>query len=68
MTAQNAYFGQFGAYIIYDPKQEEELKHPCGKYEAIFFLSTAQCDAEGILMSPNNVNHTHYGDIVQVVS
>jgi bilirubin oxidase len=64
-TAQNAYFGQAGFYILYDPA-DDALGLPSGKYDIPLALSSKQYNSDGTLFDPQNEMNSLPGDIIHV--
>lgn len=68
ITAVNAYYGQAGFYILYDPAEEARLALPAGKYDIPLMLQAKQYQSNGQLFSPENERTSLYGDVIHVVS
>ncbi|KAH7041563.1 Cupredoxin [Microdochium trichocladiopsis] len=64
-TAENAYFGQAGMYILHDEK-EDVLGLPKGPYDVPLVLSAKQYNNDGTLYSPARETTSLYGDIIHV--
>ncbi|KAH8657411.1 Cupredoxin [Tricladium varicosporioides] len=65
-TAENAYFGQAGFYILTDDK-EKASGLPQGKYDIPLALSGKQYDSKGQLVSPaTQPGVSLFGDIIHV--
>lgn len=64
-TAENAYYGQAGFYLLHDPK-EDSLGLPSGQYDVPLALSSKQYQANGDLFSPNGETVSLYGDVIHV--
>jgi bilirubin oxidase len=64
-TAENAYFGQAGFYILHDPA-EDVLGLPNGKYDLPLALSAKQYNADGTLFDPKDERMSLWGDVIQV--
>lgn len=64
-TAQNAYFGQAGFYILYDPA-DDSLGLPSGKYDLPLALSSKQYNSDGTLFDPQNELNSLPGDVIHV--
>jgi len=64
-TAADAYYGQAGMYIIYDPA-EDSLKLPTGKYDVPLAISDKAYQSNGDLASPNGNTENFFGDIIHV--
>lgn len=66
-TAENAYAGQAGAYIVTDP-EEDALNLPSGYgvYDIPLILSAKQYNDDGTLFSLENEDNSLWGDIIQV--
>ncbi|CCF32115.1 bilirubin oxidase [Colletotrichum higginsianum] len=66
-TAENAYFGQAGAYLLHDPA-EDGLGLPAGYgiYDIPLILSAKQYNKDGTLYSPANEETSLYGDVIHV--
>ncbi|KAF2424899.1 hypothetical protein EJ08DRAFT_594833 [Tothia fuscella] len=65
ITAQNAYFGQAGFYILHDPA-EDALGLPNGKYDVPLGLSAKQYNSDGTLFDPISETTSLYGDVIHV--
>ncbi|WPG97477.1 Hypothetical protein R9X50_00025300 [Acrodontium crateriforme] len=63
-TASDAYYGQAGVYIIYDPA-EDALGLPKGKYDVPLALTDKVYQANGDLKAPQGINN-FFGDVIQV--
>ena len=64
-TSNNAYYGQAGVYIIYDP-EEDALGLPSGDYDVPLAISDKLYQSNGDLASPytnNNGLNGFYGDV-----
>lgn len=66
-TAENAYAGQAGAYLITDP-EEDALNLPSGygKYDIPLVISSKQYEDDGTLFSIEGEDVSLWGDIIQV--
>ncbi|KAK3953815.1 bilirubin oxidase [Pseudoneurospora amorphoporcata] len=66
-TAENAYYGQAGAYILHDPA-EDSLNLPTGYgvYDIPLILSAKQYNSDGTLFSPASETTSLYGDVIHV--
>ncbi|KAH6638234.1 oxidase cueO precursor [Boeremia exigua] len=65
-TAENAYFGQAGFYILEDPA-EAKLGLPSGpKYDLPLALSAKQYNPDGTLFDPVNERDSLFGDVIHV--
>lgn len=64
-TASDAYYGQAGIYIIYDPA-EDALGLPSGKYDVPLALSDKTYQSNGDLASPTGNKINFFGDIIHV--
>lgn len=64
-TAENAYFGQAGFYILHDPA-EDALNLPAGDYDVPLALSSKQYNKDGTLFSPASETVSLYGDVIHV--
>ncbi|RDW80808.1 hypothetical protein BP5796_05506 [Coleophoma crateriformis] len=64
-TAENAYFGQAGLYIMHDP-DEDRLNFPKGKYDVPMVLSSKQYKSNGDLFSPASETVSLYGDVIHM--
>ncbi|KAL8654429.1 MAG: hypothetical protein Q9226_003442 [Calogaya cf. arnoldii] len=64
-TAENAYFGQAGFYILHDPA-EDSLKLPSGKYDVPLALASKQYKSNGDLYSPAGETDSLWGDVIHV--
>lgn len=66
-TAENAYFGQAGAYILTDPAEDAlNLPSGYGKYDIPLILSSKQYNADGTLFSTKGETDSLRGDIIHV--
>ena len=67
-TAHNAYYGQAGVYIIYDPA-EDSLALPSGNYDVPLAITDRLYSSNGDLASPSsntNFGTGFYGDTIEV--
>lgn len=64
-TAENAYFGQAGFYILHD-QAEDALKLPSGRYDLPLALAAKQYNKDGTLFSPASETVSLYGDVIHV--
>jgi bilirubin oxidase len=64
-TAENAYFGQAGFYILHDPA-EDSLGLPKGKYDLPLALSAKQYNPDGTLFDPKDETTSLWGDVIHV--
>lgn len=64
-TAENAYFGQAGFYILHD-KDEDKLNLPAGDYDIPLALAAKQYNQDGTLFSPASETVSLYGDVIHV--
>lgn len=64
-TAENAYFGQAGVYIISDPA-EDSLGLPSGKQDVPLVLSSKQYNSDGTLFSTQGEDQSLWGDVIHV--
>ncbi|KAH8886059.1 Cupredoxin [Thozetella sp. PMI_491] len=66
-TAENAYFGQAGAYIITDP-EEDSLGLPSGygEFDIPLVLSSKFYNADGSLQTVVNERTSTWGDVIHV--
>ncbi|KAI6379790.1 hypothetical protein MCOR25_001921 [Pyricularia grisea] len=66
-TAENAYFGQAGIYIVTDPA-EDSLNLPAGygKFDIPLMLNSKQYNPDGTLYSPANERDSLWGDVIHV--
>ncbi|QDS69185.1 hypothetical protein FKW77_000028 [Venturia effusa] len=66
-TAENAYFGQAGAYILHD-SEEQSLGIPQGQYDIPLGLASKRYHANGSLWDPevNREETSLYGDVFEV--
>ncbi|KAK2008435.1 bilirubin oxidase [Colletotrichum eremochloae] len=66
-TAENAYYGQAGAYILNDPNENQlGLPSGYGVYDIPLILSAKQYNQDGSLYSPANEQTSLYGDVIHV--
>jgi len=64
-TAENAYFGQAGFYILRDPA-EDALELPSGDYDVPLALASKQYNADGTLFDPKDETDSLWGDVIHV--
>lgn len=64
-TAENAYFGLAGFYILHDPA-EDALGLPSGKYDLPLALAAKQYNKDGTLFDPASETVSLYGDVIHV--
>ncbi|KAF1968972.1 oxidase cueO precursor [Bimuria novae-zelandiae CBS 107.79] len=64
-TAENAYFGQAGFYILHDP-EEDALQLPAGSYDLPLALAAKQYNSDGTLFDPASETVSLYGDVIHV--
>lgn len=64
-TAENAYFGMAGFYLVHDPA-EDKLDLPAGAYDLPLALSSKQYNSDGTLFSPAGETDSLYGDVIHV--
>ncbi|KAJ4313124.1 hypothetical protein N0V94_007103 [Neodidymelliopsis sp. IMI 364377] len=64
-TAENAYFGQAGFYILHDPA-EDALGLPSGNYDLPLALSAKQYNDDGTLFDPKDETDSLFGDVIHV--
>ena len=64
-TAENAYFGLAGFYILHDPA-EDALGLPSGKYDLPLALNSKQYNSDGTLFSPASETVSLWGDVIHV--
>jgi hypothetical protein len=64
-TAENAYFGQAGFYIITDDNEPTQGL-PMGKYDIGLALSSKQYKKDGSLLSPAGETWSLFGDVIHV--
>ncbi|KAL0941611.1 bilirubin oxidase, partial [Colletotrichum truncatum] len=66
-TAENAYYGQAGTYLLHDPA-EDKLGLPSGYgiYDIPLILSAKQYNPDGSLYSPALETTSLYGDVIHV--
>jgi bilirubin oxidase len=64
-TAVNAYEGQAGVYIVYDPK-DDALGLPSGKYDVPLALSDKTYQDNGQLVSIEGIELNFVGEMIQV--
>ncbi|KAL8297813.1 hypothetical protein RB597_007151 [Gaeumannomyces tritici] len=66
-TAENAYFGLAGAYIIHDPAEDSlNLPSGYGQFDIPLILTSKQYNDDGTLYSPANERTSLYGDVINV--
>ncbi|KAL1626033.1 hypothetical protein SLS56_007007 [Neofusicoccum ribis] len=64
-TAENAYYGQAGFYILHDAA-EDSLNLPSGAYDVPLALSSKQYQSNGDLFSPAAETVSLWGDVIHV--
>ncbi|KAI4953928.1 hypothetical protein J4E91_002777 [Alternaria rosae] len=64
-TAENAYFGQAGFYILHDPA-EDGLGLPSGSYDVPLALASKQYNSDGTLFDPASETVSLWGDVIHV--
>ncbi|KAF2013474.1 hypothetical protein BU24DRAFT_351291 [Aaosphaeria arxii CBS 175.79] len=64
-TAENAYFGQAGFYLLHDAA-EDSLNLPSGNYDIPLAISAKQYNQDGTLFSPKDERFSLYGDVIHV--
>ncbi|KAK3372720.1 Cupredoxin [Podospora didyma] len=66
-TAENAYFGQAGGYILHDPAEDSlGLPSGYGVHDIPLILSAKQYKSDGSLFSPAGETTSLYGDVIHV--
>ncbi|OQO12394.1 hypothetical protein B0A48_03036 [Cryoendolithus antarcticus] len=67
-TAQNAYLGQAGAYILTDSEEQAITGLPKGNYEVPLTLASKRYNSDGSLFTPdaNGVTDNLFGDLIHV--
>ncbi|KAK4641301.1 hypothetical protein QC761_611170 [Podospora bellae-mahoneyi] len=66
-TAENAYFGQAGAYIIHDPAEDAlNLPSGYGVHDIPLVLSSKQYNNNGSLFTTNGETDSLFGDVIHV--
>ncbi|KAK3695700.1 Cupredoxin [Podospora appendiculata] len=66
-TAENAYFGQAGGYILHDPAKDSlGLPSGYGQFDIPMILSSKQYNNDGTLFSPAQETTSLYGDVIHV--
>ncbi|KAK3364574.1 Cupredoxin [Lasiosphaeria hispida] len=66
-TAENAYFGQAGGYILHDPAEDVlGLPSGYGQFDIPLILSAKQYKSNGDLFSPASETTSLYGDVIHV--
>ncbi|KAK3337684.1 Cupredoxin [Cercophora scortea] len=66
-TAENAYFGQAGGYILHDPAEDSlGLPSGYGQFDIPLILSAKQYNNDGTLFSPAAETTSLYGDVIHV--
>ncbi|KAF2019904.1 hypothetical protein BU24DRAFT_365645 [Aaosphaeria arxii CBS 175.79] len=67
ITAENAYFGQAGAYLITDPAEDAlGLPSGYGTYDIPLVLSAKIYNSDGTLQTSKNEDDSLFGDIIHV--
>lgn len=64
-TASDAYYGQAGVYIIYDPA-EDALGLPTGQYDVPLAINDKTYQSNGDLVDPDTSPINFFGDTIQV--
>ncbi|KAJ9639000.1 hypothetical protein H2201_005910 [Coniosporium apollinis] len=64
-TAENAYFGQAGFYLLHDGA-EDSFGLPSGQYDIPLALSAKVYNADGTLFDPKDETTSIYGDVFHV--
>jgi len=64
-TASDAYYGQSGCYILWDPA-ENALALPAGKYDVPLTINDKMYQQNGDLVSPDGATDNFFGDIIHV--
>lgn len=64
-TASDAYYGQAGFYVIWDP-EEDSLALPTGQYDVPLALSDKTYQSNGDLVSPEGNPINFFGDTIHV--
>lgn len=67
-TAENAYMGQAGFYILHDEEEEAVQGLPQGKYDLPLALTSKRYNKDGTLWSPeaNGEDKNLFGDVIHV--
>ncbi|KAK4180448.1 Cupredoxin, partial [Triangularia setosa] len=66
-TAENAYFGQAGGYIIHDPVEDAlNLPSGYGVHDIPLILSSKQYNNNGTLYTTNGETDSLFGDVIHV--
>ncbi|KAM0718783.1 hypothetical protein Q7P37_005854 [Cladosporium fusiforme] len=67
-TAENAYMGQAGFYILHDDEEEAVAGLPQGNYDLPLALTAKRYNPDGTLWSPeaNNEDKNLFGDVIHV--
>ncbi|KAK0612632.1 Cupredoxin [Bombardia bombarda] len=66
-TAENAYFGQAGGYIMHDPAEDAlGLPSGYGQFDIPLILSAKQYNNDGTLFSPAGETTSLFGDVIHV--
>ncbi|GAB1312539.1 Bilirubin oxidase [Madurella fahalii] len=66
-TAENAYFGQAGGYILHDPAEDAlNLPSGYGQFDIPLILTSKQYRSDGKLFSPASEDDSLYGDVIHV--
>ncbi|KAM5350959.1 hypothetical protein ACJ41O_003682 [Fusarium nematophilum] len=67
LTAENAYMGQAGAYILTDPAEDSlGLPSGYGVYDIPLILSSKQYNSDGSLFSTVGETDSLWGDVIEV--
>lgn len=64
-TASDAYYGQAGVWIIWDPA-EESLGLPTGNYDVPLAITDKTYQSNGDLASPDGNTMSFFGDVIHV--
>ncbi|KLU83867.1 hypothetical protein MAPG_02917 [Magnaporthiopsis poae ATCC 64411] len=67
ITAENAYFGQAGAYILQDPAESAlNLPSGYGEFDIPLIIASKQYLSDGSLFSPAGERNSLWGDVIHV--
>ncbi|KAK4462353.1 multicopper oxidase, partial [Cladorrhinum samala] len=67
ITAENAYMGQAGVYLMTDPAEASlNLPSGYGTFDVPLVLSSKQYNADGTLYSTHNERQSLWGDVIHV--
>ena len=66
-TAENAWYGQAGGYIVHDPAEDSlGLPSGYGQFDIPLILSSKEYKSDGTLVNPASETDSLFGDIIEV--